>query len=152
MIRAGDSFAAVRARTAADDRTPGLKWISRVSITDQLIDYFGDYLADGRRTEWERAKHALPLGGSLGGVVALKCAFGVFIDPLVGFPALFRITGLGLPVIKGRDYRLDMPNPGDRLIGEVVGFNDAMRQIDLISARRLENYAPCDDRTEKERQ
>lgn len=103
-----------------------------MSITDQLIDYFGDYLAEGKRPEWERARSTLPLGESLEGIVAVQCAFGVFIDPLLGFPALIRVTELGLTIVKGRDYRLDMPVPGDRLAGKVVSFNEGMRQIDLI--------------------
>ena len=110
-----------------------------MNIIAKLVDHFGDYMSAEKQPAWDQAKLRLTLGHLSSGYVILQCEFGVFVDFGEGFPGLFRVTDLDLPVIKGRDYHLDMPIRGANLTGTVIGFSDAMRQVDLMITKTPTN-------------
>jgi ribosomal protein S1 len=106
-----------------------------LSVADDPMQRFGDYLDPVRQADWERARNALPAGVHVTGEVTARAIFGVFLDIGVGFPALIPVPHLN-PSPKRRPVVLDdYPAIGSTLTARVVGFDEQSRQIGLTQLR-----------------
>jgi ribosomal protein S1 len=110
----------------------GDDWGSEMSGESGFASHFGDYLAEGRKGDWERIKSQFSVGERVTGKVVARYPFGVFLDLGVGFPALILV-----PDFEGaceRPYTsMDMyPAVGATVSGSLLLFEDRLRQIRLI--------------------
>ena len=85
-----------------------------------------------RADEWKQLKQQLLLGTVLSGKIFARAHFGVFFDAGVGFPALMEIGSFIIlkegPTIFPDDY----PELNSVMTGEIVGFRDNNRQIEVV--------------------
>jgi hypothetical protein len=103
----------------------------QVKVSDDLRQFFGDYLSEKNDEDWEGLKSVLRPGESVSGKVVARYRFGVFVDLCVGFPALLEV----IQFERARVFRytsLDTyPAVGSKVRATVVWFDDGERQIKL---------------------
>jgi ribosomal protein S1 len=106
-----------------------------VSVTSDLVELFGDYLASDRESDWSHAKTRLPEGGNVSGEVVARYPFGVFVDIGVGFPALLEV--IQFEDARERRYASleEYPSIGSTVSARVVAFSDRSRQVGLTQLK-----------------
>jgi ribosomal protein S1 len=101
-----------------------------MKVSDDLEEFFGDYLAEENEGAWETAKARLRLGDAVSGVVVAQYRFGVFVDIGAAFPALLEVIQFERasgPYTTMEKY----PKVGSTVEANLVWFDDRDRQIKL---------------------
>ncbi|GAA4369887.1 hypothetical protein GCM10023185_43920 [Hymenobacter saemangeumensis] len=88
--------------------------------------------AEQSDARWNEAKQQLPLGTTLSGKIFARAPFGVFYDAGVGFPVLMEILDLDTHNPGGLRFPGDYPALNSVISGEVSGFRENNRQIQVV--------------------
>jgi uncharacterized protein (DUF433 family) len=88
--------------------------------------------ADHSDVRWNEVKQQILLGTSLSGKIFARAHFGVFYDAGVGFPVLMEISSFATNKQGGMVFPDDYPALNSIMTGQVVGFRDNNRQIEVV--------------------